>query len=296
MDDLLFPDVLEEITRAPARSASASDDGAAVLGMPQLSGAGLSETWLLKELGHRHWMMLARAAGMTVPDFRDERGRPVYAAFCAVRIQDARFGRARENGHLTISASIQRVSRTQVLGRYEIFIDDHSSGTVEMVSTFVRRTEGSNHSIARVSFGWPLPVKSTGENLAALAAAFRAKRLSRHLGFGLDEKPNELAVSSFDPCPAQDFNGAGFLYFTSFLSFVDRAEWARDHRPWRSKVGQQAFFYGNVDPGETLHVVLAAERPADGLRWWQVRRGETNAVLADVFTQHARLPSRPSRC
>ena len=40
------------------------------LGMPHLSANGLSEGWLLKELGHRHWFLLAEAAGMAVPDFR----------------------------------------------------------------------------------------------------------------------------------------------------------------------------------------------------------------------------------
>jgi hypothetical protein len=32
---------------------------AVVLGMPHLSLNGLSETWVLKECGHRHWFLLA---------------------------------------------------------------------------------------------------------------------------------------------------------------------------------------------------------------------------------------------
>ena len=35
-----------------------------LLGMPHLAPTGLSETWLMKELGHRHWLMLARHLGM----------------------------------------------------------------------------------------------------------------------------------------------------------------------------------------------------------------------------------------
>ena len=44
-----------------------------VLGMPHLCLGGLSETWLLRECGHRHWFLLAQATGRTVPNFRDVR-------------------------------------------------------------------------------------------------------------------------------------------------------------------------------------------------------------------------------
>lgn len=116
-------------------------------------------------------MGLAMAAGMDVPDFRDEAGGPVYAAFCAIRIEGARFEIGAENGRLSIATSLSRVSRTQVLSRHALTIDGLAAGTVEMVSAFVKRTGIGNHSIARVrSAGsgrvtgriricrnWPLP-------------------------------------------------------------------------------------------------------------------------------------------
>ena len=51
---------------------------AVVLGMPHLCMTGLSETWLLKECGHRHWLLLAEAAGLAAPDFRDPAGDPIF--------------------------------------------------------------------------------------------------------------------------------------------------------------------------------------------------------------------------
>src|SRR5262249_53444288 len=73
------------------------------LGMPHLAMGGLSETWLLKECGHRHWSMLARAAGLAVPEFRDPAGDPIYAAFLAVTVRDAAFETAREHDRLAFA-------------------------------------------------------------------------------------------------------------------------------------------------------------------------------------------------
>ena len=256
-----------------------------LLGMPQLSGVGLSESWLLKELGHRHWMDLAKAAGMDAPDFRDDMGQPVYAAFCAIRIEGARFDLAKENGRLAIVTSLSRVSRTQVLSRHALVIDGTPAGTVEMVSAFVKRTGSSNHSIARVSIGGLTPVDPSGSDLPGLAASFRSRRISRHFGFDIAGAGEEGPVYGFDPCPAQDFNGAGFLYFTSFLGFVDRAEWQHERNLAAPLQMREVHYYGNVDVGERLRVVLLGSQPCS--RWWQVRVNETDALLADVFTRRA---------
>jgi probable biosynthetic protein (TIGR04099 family) len=281
MDDLALPAALADLVRAPPLPHVGE---ATLLGMPHLSGTGLSETWLLKELGHRHWLMLAKAAGMPVPDFRDEAGRPVYAAFCAVRLEGARFDLARENGILAVSSLIARVSRTQIFSRHALELDGCFAGTVEMVSTFVRRTGTSNRSIARVALDIPISVPAGDSQLAGLAAEFRTGRLERHFGFDATDA-REIASFRFDPCPAQDFNGAGFLYFTSFLGFVDRAEWQLDREPQRQIAAREVFYYGNVDPGEALRIVLVSKRRDGGTlsRQWQIRGGAADGVLADVY-------------
>ena len=254
------------------------------LGMPHLSGCGLSETWLLKELGHRHWTMLAEKAGRDGPDFRDEEGRPVYAAFCAVRLLDARLDLGAENGRLAIRSTLRRVSRTQVESRHALLIDGVAGGTVEMVSTFIKRTGRGNHCVARVALDGPMPVDPAPCDLASLAASLRSKRLSRHLGFDLAADTRGIAEFTFDPCPEQDFNGAGFLYFPSFLAFVDRAEWRLD-RQTAALARREAFYYGNVDPGEDIRVILVGQQPARGARLWRIERAGLRSVLADVFTE-----------
>lgn len=274
--------------RAPRSPASMPES--IVLGMPHLTASGLSEGWLLRELGHRHWLLLAAMAGMAVPDFRDTDGEPVYAAFSALSIRDAAFGEARENDVLTLSSEIARVSRTQVMSRHRLALQNRPIGTVELVSAFVRRAAGGgNHAVARVALGGLPPVEpgAAPGGLAALAAAFRHGRVGAHLGFALG-RTAALAQATFDPCPSQDFNGAGFLYFTSFLAFVDRAEWrfARERALSAATIRRDVFFRGNADPGETIRVVLLDERRLPGAfaHRCRIERCGDGAVIADLFS------------
>lgn len=262
------------------------------LGMPQLGLGGLSESWLLKDLGDRHWMLLARMAGRDVPDFRDADGAPVYAAFSALSVKDADFGRLRENDRLTIRSDIARVSRTQCASRHALSLKGRPVGSVELVSAFVRRAPGGgNHTVARVALeGFPPPAAPCPQGLAGLAAALRAGRLGDHLGFDPGQAANGDGFE-IDPCPVQDFNGAGFLYFASFLAFVDRAEWHFDGRraPRATTRRRDMFFFGNIDPGERLHVRWVAARRADGqlAHHCRLENAATGARLAQAFTLRA---------
>lgn len=264
------------------------------LGMPQLALAGIAESWLLKELGDIHWQMLAEAAGRDAPDFATERGEPVYAAFCALSMRDCRLDRGREGDRLTIGSRIGRLSRTQVASRHRLAIGEAAIGTVELVSTFVHRQGRGNHAVAR----FEVPgfaergAGDIGRGLAAAAAEHRAGRLGRWDGWDL-AATEAVGAHDFLPSPALDFNGAGFLYFASFLAFVDRAEWqqARATEPRLSITRRTVFFTGNLDPGEGLRVVIDGWRSQDdGALAHRMRlvAAETGAALATVFTAKTR--------
>ncbi|QIB34228.1 Pnap_2097 family protein [Ancylobacter pratisalsi] len=260
----------------------------AQLGMPQLCLGGLSEAWLLKELGHRHWMLLARLAGHAAPDFRDVDGAPVYAAFCALSIRDAAFGVLGENDRLTLHSDLMRVSRTQFLSRHRLTAKGRAMGTVELVSTFIRRSATGNHAVARVAIETlPPPLASPAAGLAGLAADMRAERMDTYKDFDLRRRTTTEAVE-IEPCPAQDFNGAGFLYFPSFIAFVDRAEWQFEtcRAPRATTIHRDVFFYGNVDPGEKVRVSRHDTRRGEGrlAHHCRLERASDGVRLADAFT------------
>lgn len=259
-----------------------------VLGMPHLCLGGLSETWLLKECGHRHWFLLAQATGRAVPDFRDAEGDPVYAAFVAVGVREARFDAAHEHDELGFDSGLSRISHTRFMSVHRLAVRGRPVGEVVLTSVFVKRTQaGLNRSIARVEVSGLPPVERAPEFADHADAALRRDQWAEHLGF---TRANGAALGRLvvDPCPSQDFNGANFLYFSSIQAFVDRAEWAfcRPINPRATTRRRDIVYYGNIEPGDRVAIVLRAVRRGAGMlgHWCLIERESDAAPLAEIFT------------
>lgn len=258
------------------------------LGMPQLALCGLSEGWLLKELGDIHWRLIAEAAGLDLPAFRDSDGAPVYPAFCGTSIADARFGVPREHDTLLIASDLARVSPTQCASLHHLMCRGQAVGTVELSSVFVKRGRpGENKGLARVSPATMsrLRLQPDFVPITALASRVRTGVWGSHFGFSPGEARN-LGQVEFRPCPDQDFNGAGFLYFPSFPAFVDRAEWALFGRSGLTSTARDVVYHGNIDVGENLSVnVLGSREDARTVTHWCRLTTSHGRRLADVFTR-----------
>lgn len=254
-------------------------------GMPQLSSSGLSENWLLKECGHRHWLAIAQRQGQAVPEFRDAQGRKVYAAFTLVRISQAQLERVDEHDAFAIATQCHLAGRTQYYSQHTVQLQSQSVARVEMLSVFVLRAQaGNNRSIVRAVMATPQATAApSGLATAAEAFVLRGRACRAQAGSG----QAEAHASVFTPCPHNDFNGADLLYFSSFQSMVDRAEWAwmrsadATSRPAALRE-RKMVFYGNLDMGDAVHTGLHGEllnhhstlcRGSDGLR------------IAEVFTR-----------
>ncbi len=194
-----------------------------LVGMPHLTPQGLSETWLMKELGHRHWLMLARDLGMDNADFRTADGAEAYAAICATSLTAARFSEVKANDILTIQSGIVPVSRTQTSTTHDLSVAGRTIGRVELISAFVHREiEGRNHSIARVTLPRPQGPPFEYRHLAKTAADMRNGRIAAYWGMPMiDVEP--IRSFEFSPSTSQEFNGAGLFYFAEFQSVADRA-------------------------------------------------------------------------
>jgi len=262
--------------------------------MPQLARNGLSENWLLKECGDRHWNALAAAMGRTEPDFIDDDGERAYAAFTAVAVRDARLGRIGESDEFEIDTSLVRSGPARHFSEHRLCAHGETLAHVSMCSAVVRRREaGNNQSVVRARFGaLAAPVADTpafSVALARLGKLLKAGQWSDALGTsplasGTDKHGEEIR---FEPCPNSDFNGADFLYFASFQTFVDRAEWmAREFTAAPALVRRDLCYYGNLNVGDTLAVRRIAQRTsADELtHWCEIRRGSDREKIADVVT------------
>jgi probable biosynthetic protein (TIGR04099 family) len=253
-----------------------------LLGMPHLNGNGLSETWLMKELGHRHWLMLACHLGLDNADFRTADGKEAYAAICATSLTAACFNVVQPNDILTIHSKQSAVSRTQTSSGHELSVHGRRIGTVELISTFVHRTiKDNNHSIARVTLPEPQVQRFQPSLLAQNAADIRNRRLGTHFGFPV-LATNALRTIKFDPSTSQEFNGAGLFYFVEFQALADRAfeNWFPSKGP---VVRRQVFFLGNIEKNERVFFDLIDCSDEQKTAHGQLRR-EDGKVIAKIFS------------
>lgn len=255
-----------------------------LIGMPHLTPAGLSETWAMKELGHRHWLMLARHLGMENADFRTPDGGEAYAAICATSLEHAKFGTVRANDVLTIRSALSPISRTQVSTRHRMFVRGGLIGEVELISTFVcRMREGDNYSIARVPLPGLAPADVEDNALARTASQLRAGTLETH--FGLPANPAKaLRGYRFEPDASQEFNGAGLFYFAEFQALTDRA-FGRWFPEFSQVSRREIFFSGNIRAGEAVRVELMGLSPDRRQACCRLRREEDGKVIGKAFME-----------
>ncbi|EPX85298.1 Pnap_2097 family protein [Salipiger mucosus] len=215
-----------------------------MLGMQQLCPHGISEQWLLAACGDIHWTLIASALGQDGLRFRAEDGRPLYAAFCATRLELAPTGELLGQD-LFIRSEIAGLGGARTGSRHVFTVGGRIVGTLLMLSTFVTHDEtGSNCRIVRARPDREGAFPAAGPDLTALAA--RATDVSRGL------RGHRMALDDtcrIEPCPALDFNAVGLLYFPSFSRLAETAA------PGLSPIRMRELVYlGNLDAGEAVHI------------------------------------------
>jgi probable biosynthetic protein (TIGR04099 family) len=289
------------IATADATNASSVDQAIRVYqaGMPQLSYAGLSENWLLKECGDLHWNRLAHEHGMDKPEFRDMNGRKAYAAFVALNISGAMLDSVGENDPFYIRQAFAPAGRAQFFSRQTVATAAGDVARVDMLSAFVSRRQGrDNRTAGRAALPEAAAARphSHAQEVGEHARRFDVIARSRRKAMPQRALGPTHADFVFSPCPHNDFNGANFMYFAAFIALADRAEWRHFRpRPLLALVSRQVFYFGNVNVGEDVAVhFLAGEFAADGSLSHRciLFRTEDGAPIAEIFTHKrpARLP------
>jgi probable biosynthetic protein (TIGR04099 family) len=272
-------------------ASTAPQIGRYTAGMPQLNAHGLSENWLLKECGDRHWQGIAQALGLPRPEFRDAQGHKVYAAFTLVRITSGRLEQISENDTFTIASQCQPVGRAQHYSRHALHAHGQTAAQVEMLSAFVRRAQpGSNRSVVRAAMADAATHAPDSELWAAAEAFVRRGRALRAMQPQLSADANYSL--DFTPCPNNDFNGADLLYFSAFQSMVDRTEWAwmlHTQPPGRPAAlrERELVFHGNLDLGDSVRIQLQPQAADQGMLCHHstLQRTSDGALIAQVFTR-----------
>jgi probable biosynthetic protein (TIGR04098 family) len=239
------------------------------LSMPQLALSGLSEGWLLRECGSRHWSEVAAYFNIPPERLEDPRGNRLYSSFLAVRLCGHPLGAFFEGDRIHLHSRLTRLSRNRFLSHHHF--STHGSGptlSVEMISALIRRERARDNTTLRegeiqLRENKEGPISSPlNSELFVLDKKIRSQRRGADgngcttdiaIGFG------DAFRYRYRPLPQSDFNGAGLLYFANYHSIVDRAEfeWRPDPEALDWTTGhRETFFFANINPGDQVEVVL----------------------------------------
>lgn len=259
------------------------------LGMPEMCATGLSETWLWKACGHRHWLALAAAHRLERPDFRDEHGNRLYPAFTTVALHDGSLDTVEEHAMLDFEVTLQRTGRSRFTSEITLTMGANVVAALTIESTFIRRTlSGRNASARRGIVARPCSLLSPHEP----SAPFRADSWDTEEGFSRSSR-QELDHLVLDPMPDEDFNGVGFLYCASFQAMLARAEWAwfREIEPVLVSNRRRIHYVGNAEMGDRIRATLCGKRHegAGHATWVELTRESDGQLIAIAFS--SRRPS-----
>lgn len=291
-------------TEQPLTAAPGHMETEVRLGMPMLSMSGLSENWLLKTCGDLHWQAICTAMGRPSHAITDARGNRLYASFITLCHRGADLSAFQENDHITITTQVRAVSKRRIWSHHRIA--NNQTGAIkelEMLSLFIKRGTGKKAN-SQISSGEPLstlrlpPYNRDHDRAAILEPGHRQApitptRNQTDLGhsYGGSNSVEDR------PCPATEFNGAKLLYFASFQSILDRAEW-QHFADWPIEnmtcQNRTIRYFGNADPRDTIVVSFLdiAISQANLYHRAILTRRSDGKVIAEIETQ--KVTSRPA--
>ncbi|MGF1510396.1 MAG: Pnap_2097 family protein [Myxococcota bacterium] len=258
-----------------------------LVGMPQLGLNGLSENWMLKEVGHRHWAAICAEAGIQSHQITDSKGQRLYAAFVGIDWSGDPLSGIGENDVLHFRTEITRFSSKRFYSRNELRSTSGTQLVVKMVSIFVRKPVfDDNRSL---SGGHPDPLRRIEQRSTPLDAT-RIQEAWKTTKETHPAPATDGLVHQQNICPTTDFNGARLLYFANFQHILDQAEWAvlpKLDMQFASSEGRRLYFYGNVNFEDVLEVRFQDVRWESDARMHRadIVRAKDGSRLATVETR-----------
>jgi probable biosynthetic protein (TIGR04098 family) len=277
------------------------------IGMPQLDAGGLSENWLLRYAGDLHWEEISRRLEASSDQIRSDWGERLYPTFVAVRARyDVPLAAVAENEVLEASARVVPCGRACAHGWVTARVRGQAFA-LELLSTFALRERPGTlrmaHPAARLAARW------TPMETPALARLARCARRGEPLddpfaGPSLALEARPLGLVEHEPSPYADYNGAGLLYFASYVTIADSAERRLVHAlglapggDWAlvaSPVRRDVFYYGNLPLGQALTAeLLSFTADGAGVTTRMRLRRTGGERMADLVTRRLFIEPRP---
>ena len=279
-------------------NASLSDKKSFKLNMPHMANGGLSDHWLLKELGDMHWRMISKGLSAESDQIVDERGDRLYATFVRISFTLKKNLRSFfENETFDISGEIKRFGKN-------LFLTKLNSLKIEgqLLSSFVSRS-GDNSTLTKGEVLIP-----SGCTISEVKRAFpfseSYKKLRKEelesiylLDLDFSIRHNKVFETTYEINPYVDLNGVDLLYFAAYPvinSYCERKffnklfedDWAKLY----SLIHLDIYYYSNANINDKIIYILNSYETYND-RYYiysSLFREKDGKKMADIFSVKTR--------
>lgn len=230
--------------------------------MPQMALSGLSEAWMMKEIGNIHWKLISDFLQMPSSKIQDQSGERLYATFTRIKWESSGdLKDFRENDHIDADARLQRFGASFYFSKQR-FSTEAGTVSAEVMSTFAKHGErGANTSLIK---GTPVLAQPDAipqyEAFPDFGKEYRSKREA--------EDSTVIFESEYEIMGPHDINGVGLLYFAAYPVIFDICTEAYEGKGFLrsySSVGKDLYYFANAEPDETLVFRIHERRENEGV-------------------------------
>lgn len=268
--------------------------------MPQLLWGGLSENWLLKELGEVHWTQITTALHTASDKLVDSRGERLYASFVRLFWTGSDISQFSENDSFELKSELSRYGSkmffSQTKGKGET-----GKLKAHLMSVFSTRSASDNTQLKKGNLKSSIQSKNlkTHQKLPTFAKEYLENKSTIFNDVEAPKTPTPpvvyreiYAIDAYD-----DINGVGLLYFASYPKISDKCERNYFNQQYDLKGGdwlevagiisRDVHYYGNANPGEKLIYELDEWKEKKGIAHLSssLYRQTDNQLIARIFTK-----------
>ena len=197
--------------------------------MPQMALGGLSESWLLKEMGDFHWFQLCNGLNTKSFDLTDQTGERLYATFVRIRHEsNVSLGAFQENESVELGGSIKRFGSSMYFSSNVLYNDDKRV-SFKMMTTFSSRgKDNSKLTKGKPNSGIQNDIIEL-DDMPDFGQKYRMirKKVENSIelsGEHFEIKEDAIFEMDYDINPYHDINGVNLLYFAAYPIISDYCE------------------------------------------------------------------------
>jgi len=227
--------------------------------MPQMANGALSESWLLKYLGDKHWFLLSDGFNKKSSEFKDEKGNRMYATFVRINFSTSPLISFKENEIINFNSKIEGFGNHTFISNIKGKSSNNAINAT-LLTTFSTRANDNNNEISKSNLDLiPTRIGQLSKtpihlnDYRLLRKGLLEEITSIYGNFPITD--NIIFSCEYEVNPYYDINGVGLLYFAAYPIVSDSCclKYFKDNKSYSHQtIFRDIFYFANCNQTDKI--------------------------------------------